>query len=248
MRAAVALLALPLLLAGCFDRFVGGGTSLPEDYASDRTYKTWAIEVDHSTGARPDASLLDFAKGRLNSMVRKDSIEFRLDETLATDANRAWSDSDVQTFAQQHKGLRTEGSQVTTHLLFLNGHSAADNGDRRVLGVAFGHGLIVIFSDSVKTSCAAALPLLACDPAPYFRAVLVHEFGHALGLVDNGAPMVNPHEASTCGDRPDSGHSSNRDSVMYCQVESSLAFSLFGSGGPPTDFDDNDRADIRALH
>ncbi|MEA3203620.1 MAG: hypothetical protein QOI63_1299, partial [Thermoplasmata archaeon] len=137
--------------------------------------------------------------------------------------------------------------QVTTHLLFLTGHYVGDDGNRKVLGVTYGHGLVAIFSDSVKSACTSPIPLLGCDATPYFRAVLVHEFGHAIGLVDNGAPMVHNHEAGTCNNAPDRGHSANQGSVMFCQVESSLGFSLFGSGGPPTDYDDNDRADIKAL-
>jgi hypothetical protein len=246
VRLLASLLVL-LAMGGCLDGIVGGGDAGPKEYASDRTYKTWVVEVDHSSGATPDGALLDFVKGRLNGMVRKEAIEFRADETLATDGGRAWSDADVQALAEQHQGLETGGSQAVTHLLFLTGHSASDNGDRKVLGVTYGHHLVAIFSDSVKAACTAPLPILGCDSAPYFRAVLVHEFGHVLGLVNNGAPMVHPHEAGTCGSAPDRGHSANRDSVMYCQVESSLAFTLFGSGGPPTDFDDNDRADIHAL-
>jgi hypothetical protein len=72
--------------------------------------------------------------------------------------------------------------------------------------------------------------------------VVTHEFGHALGLVNNGALMVNAHE-----DGSHAGHSGNRNSVMYWAVESSNGLPLFGSNAPPTDFDDNDRADLRAL-
>ncbi|HEX2066113.1 MAG TPA: hypothetical protein VHI93_04800 [Candidatus Thermoplasmatota archaeon] len=244
----LALLALPLVVAGCLDRLVGGdGRVEPADYVSDRTYTSWVIEVDHSNGARPDPALLDFVKARLNSVVKKQSIEFRVDETVATQAGRVWTDAEVQALARERQGVRTGGSQVTTHLLFLAGQSAHDADGRRVLGVAYGHGLIALFPDSVKSSCQALLPLLACDTAPYFRAVLVHEFGHILGLVNHGAPMVRPHEAAECSGNPDRGHSSNRGSVMFCAVESSLGFSLFGSGGPPTDFDEDDRADLRAL-
>ncbi|HEX2065311.1 MAG TPA: hypothetical protein VHI93_00725 [Candidatus Thermoplasmatota archaeon] len=244
----LAILALPLVLAGCLDRLVGGdGGVEPADYVSDRTYTRWVIEVDHSNGVRPDPALLDFVKARLNSVVRKESIEFRLDETIATQAGRVWTDAEVQALARERQDVQTEGSQVMTHLLFLAGQSAHDADGRRVLGIAYGHGLIALFPDSVKSSCQTLLSVLGCNTAPYFRAVLVHEFGHILGLVDHGAPMVRPHEAAECNGQPDSGHSSNRGSVMYCEVETEAVFTLFGSGGPPTDFDEDDRADLRAL-
>lgn len=40
------------------------------------------------------------------------------------------------------------------------------------------------------------------------RALLVHEVGHALGLVNNGVPMVTAREA-------EGGHSTHPESVMY---------------------------------
>jgi hypothetical protein len=42
------------------------------------------------------------------------------------------------------------------------------------------------------------------------------------------------------------GHSRSRESVMYWAVESNLIAELLGAG-PPTDFDDADRADLAAL-
>jgi len=245
------LLALPVLLAmvlaGCFGSFPGSRSGpSPGDLASDRTYKTWTIEVDHSNGATPDSSLLDFVKGRMNSLVRKDSIQFQMDETLSTDANHVWGDDELVSFASDHQGQRTGGSTVVTHLLFVTGHSVHDSSDgkSKVLGITFDHFLTVIFSDSVAASCnPGVLPLLSsCSPSDYFKSVVTHEFGHLVGLVDNGAPMVNAHE-----DPDHKGHSGNKDSVMYWAVESSNGLPLFGGSPPPTDFDADDRADIHAL-
>lgn len=243
MQAVVACLAAILALGGCLDHLVGGAVQ-PEDYASSKTYKTWTVEVDYSSSAKPDGSLLDFVKGRLNSVVHKDAINFVLDEALATDGGRAWSNNDLVAFANAHQGRKTGGSEVVTHLLFLTGHSDADTKDGKVLGVTFDHDLVVIFSDSVAASCQpGVLPLLSsCSPADYFRSVVTHEFGHALGLVDNGAAMVSPHE-----DGSHKGHSNNQNSVMYWAVEASNGLPIFGGSPPPTDFDDNDRADVRAM-
>jgi hypothetical protein len=241
VRTLAALFVVLASLPGCINQLIGGGVE-PRDYVSDGTYRHWVIEVDSSAGAQPDSALLGFVKGRLDSVAHKDSIEFRNDETLAG-GDRAWSDGDLESLAAQHQGVKTGGDQVATHLLFLTGHSSHDDGNAKVLGITFGHDLIAIFSDSVKGSCASAIPLFPCDPTPYFRAVLIHEFGHALGLVNNGIPMVHNHEASSCNGAPDYHHSANQGSVMYCQVETSAIVPLFGNN-PPTDFDSDDKADL----
>ncbi|MCA1818987.1 MAG: hypothetical protein LC620_02865 [Halobacteriales archaeon] len=172
--------------------------------------------------------------------MHKESVEMRVDEALPA-SDTSWSDGDVQSFAAQHKSVATEGTTVATHLLFLTGHSEHDSGSARVLGATYGHDLIAIFSQSVQAGCT--LPAPVCTPEPYFQAVLVHEFGHALGLVDNGVPMVHDHEAATCNNQPDHHHSSNQNSVMYCQVESSAITLLSRT---PTDFDAADKEDLRA--
>ena len=58
--------------------------------------------------------------------------------------------------------------------------------------------------------------------------------------------MVTPHEATTCNGNPDTAHSSNQNSVMYCAVESNQVAILFNNG-PPQDFDANDKADLKAV-
>jgi hypothetical protein len=242
----VACIAVAVLLAGCLD-WTARRTA-PQDFLTD-DYAHWVIEVDYSTGARPRDTLLRFVDDSLTPLVNKESVEFRLDDALDAGSDPpTWEDSDLRAFAAQHKDEEGTRDTVTTHLLFLSGNSAHDDGDSRVLGVTFGHDLIVIFSDSVEAACQTGvpgLPSLGCSTEPYFRAVTMHEFGHLLGLVNNGVPMVRNHEAASCGNSPDSNHSTNEASVMYCQVETSSIVAIFGSN-PPTQFDRDDKDDLRA--
>lgn len=239
--ATVALLLLLLpALSGCFDL---GGVG-PRDYVSGSRYTKWVVEVDYATGKQPSTDLLTFLEGRLEAVVNKpDGVEFRLGESLS-DSNRRWGFGELQSYAASHAGMRTEGSTVVLHLLFVKGSTEQDSGDSKVLGVAFGAGPIAIFSDSIDGLCAGIL--LNCNTANFYRSVVLHEFGHAMGLVNNGIPMVTHHEASSCGDESDSGHSTNQNSVMFCAVENSTdILGLFGNA-PPTTFDEQDRADLKA--
>lgn len=239
MRAAALAILSTLLMAGCFD--IGATSIEPRDYLTSQTYQKWVIEVDYAASEKPSTALTRFLHDRLAPLVHKDSIEVRLDESLSGNTDTSWSDGDVQSFAREHRGVETGMGTVATHVLFLAGHSSHDTDEGRVLGIAYGHDLIVIFSQSIKDSCTLPAPL--CTSETYFQAVLVHEFGHILGLVDNGVPMVRDHEADTCGSKADEGHSTNQNSVMYCQVETS-AITLLSK--PPTDFDADDKADLRA--
>ena len=239
MRVAAVALLVAVAVAGCFE--IGPSSVRPRDYLTSDSYQKWVIEVDYAATEKPSTALTRFLHDRLAPLVHKDSIEVRLGESLEGNTDTSWSDGDVQSFAREHRNVETGMGTVATHVLFLAGHSSHDTDDGRVLGIAYGHDLIVIFSQSIKNACTLPAPL--CSPETYFQAVLVHEFGHVLGLVDNGVPMVRDHEADTCGSKADEGHSINQNSVMYCQVETS-AITLLSK--PPTDFDVDDKADLRA--
>lgn len=243
----MAVLCLAVASSGCFGGgLFGGGGPGPKDFVSDDRYTKWVIEVDTVEGQAPPAGVLDFVKGRLTSVVSKpDGIEVRVDQTLPARGG-SWSQKDLLDYSAANFQASTSGKTAAIHLLFVDG--SYDKGN--VLGATFSReragevvqtGPIVVFSDAIRNGCA----LLCLDESvPQFQAVLTHEFGHAIGLVDNGIEMVSPHEAATCQGNPDEGHSTSTRSVMHCDVETTGIFNI--AGGPPTDFDADDRADLCA--
>ena len=235
---------LAFVSGGCLDGMglgsVGPG---PEDYVSGDGYATWVIEVDSVQGQAPPSGVLDFVKGRLAAVVDKPGgIEMRVDDTLPARGG-TWSQKDLTDYSKAHFDARSSGGTAAIHLVFVDGRYE----DGIVLGATLSRetrsgdvvetGPIFIFSDAIRDGCT---PLNGCltGADSIFRAVTVHEFGHAIGLVNNGIGMVRDHE-----DDANPGHSTNRDSVMYYAVETTNVFNLF-SGGPPTDFDADDRADL----
>lgn len=253
MAVAGAALALLVSLGGCLSHVLGGGGPAPVDFVSSKTYTKMVVEVDTIQGMAPPSGVLDFAKGRLESVLSKPGgIEFRNDETLPARGG-SWSVKDIEQYDAAHQGTHTGGDTAVLHVLFVDGHSSADSGNGKVLGTTLTStsatgkvtktGPVVIFSQSIADSCQLISDRPCTDPTPMWRAVLVHEFGHAIGLVNNGIPMVKPHEATTCNGAADQKHSTNQNDVMNCNVESSNVLAVFG-GGIPNDYDADDRADL----
>jgi hypothetical protein len=229
--ASVALLA-SLASTGCLDELVGGGLE-PTDYLRSEDYTTWVIEVDTVQGMSASNGALDLLRSRLAEVADKpDGIEVRRSETLPAEG-RVWSVRDIVNLDDSTQDVKTGGKTVVTHLLFLDGRFETEN----VIGVAIGHGTIAIFSETIQAGCTVLNGCLN-GPDAVFRSVLVHEFGHAMGLVHNGIPMVADHE-----DKAHPGHSTNQASVMYWEVETTNIFNVF-RGGPPTTFDAADKADL----
>lgn len=244
MRVSAVLALSVLVLPGCLSGWMEPPVTGPLDYLTDKPYTRWVIETDYVQGHMPDPALRDFLSARLAEVVRKPAgLEFRMDDALAP-RTEAWSTASLVAYAQEHRSIERTEDTVVTHLMFLQGGTTANNDASRVLGLAIGHDLIVIFVDAIEASCDEVPLGLFCSTGPIYRATTLHEFGHILGLVNRGIPMVQPHEAETCNGNADDGHSHNQGSVMYCAVATSQIALLFGQN-PPDRFDDQDRADLR---
>ena len=224
-------LALAMASGGCLGSGGLFGGVGPRDYLSDSKYDTWIIEVDSVEGQAPSSGALELLRSRLQEVANKPGgIEIRQSDTLAARGG-TWSSRDILDLDSSSQDVHTTGKTVVTHLLVLDGEFTTDN----VIGVAIGHSTIAIFMQTIRDGCGPICLPPGTDPI--VRSVLVHEFGHALGLVDNGIAMVNDHE-----DPEHPGHSSNDQSVMWWQVET---IGIFGLGtAPPSTFDAADKADM----
>jgi hypothetical protein len=101
----------------------------------------------------------------------------------------------IQAIAAANRKQPSSGT-ASFYVLFLDGYYNDGTGpDTSVLGVSIGStGIIAMFKPVIVASA---------DPAhPYQerfveQAVLIHELGHAGGLVNNGIAMAMPHEDTT---------------------------------------------------
>ena len=73
------------------------------------------------------------------------------------------------------------------------------------------------------------------------NSVLVHEFGHLLGLVNLVYKSPVDHE-----DKDHPGHSNNEDSVMYWAIESANLGNII-TGELPDEFDNDDLNDLSGM-
>lgn len=230
---AFTLLLVPAF-AGCLTGLLDGDSVSPKDLITDQKSK-WVIEIDYVQGHRPSQDAIDLLKSRMNALVHKDSIQVIVDDVIPSQ-KQGLKVSDFERLKDAHKDQSNSDDTVVTYVLYVDGGSASDTDEGKVLGLAYSHNTVVMFDETINN--AANLRFSATEIE---RAVLVHEFGHILGLVNNGIPMKTPHEHST-----EKKHSDNPNSVMTPAVETTT--NLFNIiGGLPTAFDADDKADICAF-
>jgi len=257
-RYATGLLCLGLACCGG-----GGGTSsngsgidtlAPSprslDYLRSDTFSRLVLEVDSVPGFAPRASSQSGVEDRLLGLLSKPGgIVVTLDGSIPSrGSDHRWTFGELIQLAAQTADLAVPAGTTKMHVLFVDGAYDSGPGGGTVLGIAWDQQNIVIFKQTLESLCAGAgLPGLGdqlCSDAEL--AIWLHEIGHVLGLVDNGVPMVTPHE-----DPAHPGHDIDNDCLMYWAYEGDALFSrisgdLLGGGSSSLDFDAACREDLAA--
>lgn len=211
----------------------GGSTSGPglgqpsalELYGPD--IKTIAFEIDYAKGAEPYTGALlgngdgwnlfaDNAARLFEGTDKTLKIPRALDqmEELADVTGEDFTADTILSIAKQHRDLPNTADTATFYFIWLPGYYADESGRREeVLGVSlWDTGVLAMFKPVIASTGSGG-------PGPGVerfveQATLVHEFGHAAGLVNNGISMATPHQ-----DEEHGAHCDNQDCVMYYAIE-----------------------------
>jgi len=239
----LASLLVTVPMAGCFDEIsdaingeswgkVGGLTlaCLRSD-----TYSKMVVEIDYAPGYAPESSTVSLLKQRLEQVCDKpNGISMDLNEYTFSETS-SWNADLVRSVAHDTMdGSPLSGSTLRWHVIMPQGSYSDDS----VLGVAVDASTIALFGDSIDDANG-----LFNRPSSeeVENSVMIHEFGHLLGLVNLVYTSPADHEDA---DHP--GHSNNDDSVMYWAVESQ-SLGAFFSGDLPSEFDEDDLADMEGM-
>lgn len=250
MRTALVLPVLALLAAGCtFPGTQEQPRPYYEEVLSASPFTRLVVEVDHAPGYAPSDQALTHLVMTLRNVTSKAEVVLLVQENpdLAGRAERWNATRDLVPLEERTRDTRHEAPTAVMHVLYPAGLYERDG----VAGVTVSGnriGPVVVFLDAIRSMqpVAKGLPPLPLTPqatATIERTTLLHEAGHAVGLVDNGLKPVRDHE-----DPNSEGHSRNPKSVMWATVDSvqGLRESLLRDGSIPDTFDEDDRADMRS--
>jgi len=185
------------------------------------------VEVRSQSGAAPQQASIDHLTSVLQSVTGK-TVTVAGGSGIGGGA-QDWSADALR--ATGDGGAAQGNGRAVLHLLFVHG---SFGGDTSVLGVSVRGDVAAVFVDQVN---ASSTPLIGSSGIE--TAVVTHEVGHLMGLVD-----LYLHTGRQDPDHP--GHSTDTKSVMYWAVESNLVSQLL-QGGPPNTFDSADLADLQTI-
>ncbi|GJM44547.1 MAG: hypothetical protein DHS20C21_13890 [Gemmatimonadota bacterium] len=207
------------------------------DFLSDALFEELIVEIDYVSGFAPSASALETLEDTLVELCRKPvGISVIVDDGIAPEPGAVRGTADIVALELQHRDFyRDPATKVAVlYCIYLDGRSDRDEGNLRVLGLAYRGSSCAMFLESIEAS-EPGLPLFA----EIEDTVLLHEAGHLLGLVNNGTPMVAAHE-----DTEHPAHDSSADCIMHWLIETQNVVDVLLTGKP--DFDAECRADMIA--
>ncbi|MDX1621861.1 MAG: hypothetical protein R3320_12765 [Nitriliruptorales bacterium] len=228
----------------------GGGTDGPPPASTDdlggvgangRAYlrpdhPSMIVEIDVQEGVSPGDGPVDHLIATIRKHADKPGgVQLAGGNTFSSD-RREWTRDDLRAAAEENRQHYSDDQVVVLYLLYVRGGFYQGGEETRAIGVTYNASEIGLFPERWS-----GLGSLVGADRNVERAVLVHEFGHALGLVNITYRSDIDHEDP---DHPN--HSSNKESVMHYAVETTLVGQVF-EGPPPDTFDDADTADIEGL-
>jgi hypothetical protein len=162
-------------------------------FLRDTTYGSLVVEVDYPVGRAPDADAIDALVNRLNRVCRKPGgVTVVLDDAIPLEDFPALEDAtSLENLEISWRGRYADASTgvAVLYVLCVPGGHVDDTKTQRALGMAFGGSSVALFLDATDRGTD-----VFATTAEMRAMVLMHEVGHMLGLVNNGTPMVAPHE------------------------------------------------------
>ncbi len=113
----------------------------------------------------------------------------------------------IVAIADSNRDIPTTATTRSFYVIFLDGYYQVDGiRDEGVIAVSIGDtGIIAMFKPVYDAQNGASI---------VEQTALIHEFGHALGLVNKGLPLTSDHH-----DTQNGPHCLNPDCVMFWQNE-----------------------------
>jgi predicted Zn-dependent protease len=196
------------------------------------------VEVAYEPGAEPYTQLPNgdniwlFTKTNIEALFsgRDLSVDVTVPPNLAAmndipDQGRDnYTAQNIVNIANQHRKGQNSANLGNLWVVFLDGYfNDGDSLRTNVIGVnILGTSITAIFKPVVASAGVLSAQRLYIE-----QSSVVHELGHALGLVNAGVPLTNPHHDSDHG-----AHCTNNDCVMYWLNEGANSLANFvGIGG-----------------
>ena len=215
------------------DELTGPFSIMPHDFLVSDKYDKLELEIVSVNGYQPQSLSIENLQSFLAARLNKTGGITVIYKNIPSPGKSYYTLDDVEKVEKKEREHYTKGSTLCAFVFFAD----APYSDPQVLGMAYGSTALAIFEKTVDdNSDGIGQP----SRSTLESTVVEHEFGHLMGLVDNGTKMVNAHLDEAHGK-----HCDNQNCLMYYATETTDILSNLVSGNIPP-LDENCINDLRA--
>jgi len=170
-------------------------------------FQSLVIEINYMPGFEPDAATLSAFSSFLSTYLNKpEGIRIRKNAIPASGKDRL-STTDLVQMERDYRTAFTYGSTITLHVLITD----AAYSDDETFATSYWNTSFALFGKTVAANTGGSGEI---SRQQLLATLLEHEFGHLMGLVDQGSPMQQPHK-----DVDNGAHCNNSKCLMYYAIE-----------------------------
>ena len=194
-------------------------------------YSLLQIEINYMPGYAPDTATINnltvFLKGLINKSVGIQVVTHQ----IAASQKMVLTLSDIVAIEKKNRTIFSGNDVIAVHILIAD----ADFSDGNVLGKSYWNTSTCLFGKTIEKNSGGFGQV---SKIKLYTTIAEHEFGHLLGLVNQGSPMQQAHQDITNG-----AHCNNKNCLMFYNIETT-APTLFLNTIPVLDA--NCLADLKA--
>ena len=214
------------VITGCSkDEIKADNKVNPEHFLSDDKYEKLIVEIQYVSGYAPSSTSVNNLKTFLEERLHKPGGISIVQTAISSPGKSIYTMDDIRAIEESNRTQHTNGKTLTAYFFFADGDYAGNSGSSKVLGIAYEGSSMVIFEKTVKDHSGG---LTQPPVATLESTVLLHEFGHILGLVNNGTSMQAAHQDEAHGH-----HCNNQNCLMYYTAETTDILANLTGGNVP---------------
>ncbi|MDT0643015.1 hypothetical protein RM553_09270 [Zunongwangia sp. F363] len=181
------------------------------DLLSDEKFTSINIEIAYVAGYAPNPDALKIFKSYLERRTFKpDGININL-RSVESSGLAPFEIDEIVDIEKTTRTTYNAGDEIAVFIYYADGSNEDDEDSKVILGSAFRNTSMVIYTKTIEEFVAKpGNPSRKTVEA----AVLNHEFGHLLGLVDIGSEAQSDH-----ADSENDGHCTARGCLMRSSIE-----------------------------
>jgi hypothetical protein len=203
------------------------------DLLSSGSFTSLIIEIAYMPGFEPDPASVNNLVNFLNTYIYKPDGIRVVQRQIPASGKNLLTLNELVHLEKQNRTAFTGGRSIAVHILITD----ANYTDSTLLGLSYWNTSTCLFGKNIFNSSGGAGNV---SRSKLLSTLFQHEFGHLLGLVDQGSPMQTNHR-----DMLNGAHCNNFNCLMYYGVETADNLGMSANSPIPA-LDANCISDLKA--